>query len=57
MIYLLARTAHGRPALQHKTEDFTMTLCGLDTSTWSKAYLGKPIPEILCRKCSRIGGV
>lgn len=54
MMYLLARTAHGRPALQHKTEDFTMTLCGLDTSAWSRAYLGKAIPQILCKKCAKI---
>ena len=54
MMYLLARTSSGRPALQHKTLNFDDTLCGLDTRGWSKAYTGKPISQILCKKCEKL---
>ena len=53
MTYVLARTAGGRPALQHKTDDHDVTLCGLDITGWSRAYTRTPIKEILCKKCGK----
>lgn len=53
MMYALARSASGRPTLQHRTNDMNRTLCGLDMRGWSRAYQGYPIKEILCKKCEK----
>lgn len=51
MNYILARTASGRPSLMHKLGTANRTLCGLDITLWSRAYLATPISQILCKKC------
>lgn len=53
-MYALARSATGRPTLQHRTTDMNTTLCGLDMTSWSRAYQAVPIREILCKKCGKI---
>ena len=53
-MYALARSATGRPTLQHRTTDMNTTLCGLDMTSWSRAYQATPIREILCKKCRKI---
>jgi hypothetical protein len=52
-LYVIARTAAGRPTLQHKLVDGTSsrTDCNRDISSWSRAYMHKPIEQILCRHC------
>lgn len=55
--YIMARAASGRPTLQHRLS-FQLngeisTLCGLDTSTWSRAYFRQAIPELICKRCDR----
>lgn len=57
-MFILARTAHGRPSLQHVlVEDFSdETRCGLDVSQWSRAYQATAIKEILCKKCGKSVG-
>lgn len=52
-MYIIARTAAKRPTLQHKLANglMLMTLCGLDTRNWSRAYQQQPITQILCKKC------
>ena len=58
--YIMARSARNRPTLQHRLAfqyngDVT-TLCGQDTSAWSKAYFAKAIDQLICRRCVRLGG-
>lgn len=54
-MFILARTAKGRPTLMHQLEeDFgDVTSCGLDVTQWSRAYKAYPIKEILRKKCGR----
>jgi hypothetical protein len=51
MPFVVARTASKRPSLQHFTPDHDKTLCGMDITVWSRAYMPEPIREILCVKC------
>ena len=51
--FVVARTASGRPSLQHITLDLDTTKCGMDISRWSRAYSSTPIKEILCKKCGQ----
>lgn len=55
MEYLLARAANGRPTLMHRINPswpYT-TMCGLNFTYWSRAYMKSPITQILCKKCGR----
>jgi len=51
--YVIARTPSSRPTLMHAVSltDLELTRCGLDTSGWSRAYTGQPVPQILCKRC------
>jgi hypothetical protein len=51
-VYVIARNAGGRPTLQHKLVDGTasVTECGTDVSSWSRAYSYKRIEEVLCKR-------
>jgi hypothetical protein len=48
--YVIARTASGRPTLQHKLRDGTgsYTGCGHEITGWSRAYMNNRIEQILC---------
>lgn len=51
-IFIIARTASGRPSLQHALSgDHVTTRCGLDTTLWSRAYQAMPISQVVCKKC------
>jgi len=52
--YIVARSAAGRPTLQHALAGWNTTLCGIDVRGWSRAYQENPIPEIVCKKCRRL---
>ena len=52
--YIIARTAGGRPSLQHAlVNDGITTECGLDTSWWSRAYQSQMISQVICKKCRK----
>lgn len=55
-VYVLARTASGRPALQHRLlqTDKDITACGLNMSRWSRVYSHTCFSSIYCKKCARI---
>lgn len=57
IVYIVARSFSGRPTLQHKLKSRSSahTLCGTDTSEWSRAYQTEPIKAILCRRCDKLG--
>lgn len=56
--FILARTATGRPALQHSlADDGRMTKCGLDSHRWSRAYTEQAVPTILCKRCAVTEGI
>lgn len=58
MTFILARTATGRPALQHSlADDGRTTKCGLDSHRWSRAYTPQPVLPILCKKCATTEGI
>jgi hypothetical protein len=52
--YVVARSAKGRPTLQHALVSWNTTACGLDVTAWSRAYQEAPITEIVCKKCRRL---
>jgi len=54
--YVIARTAGNRPSLQHKIDPGSpgTTKCGYEMIGWSRAYMTKPIREVLCKKCQVI---
>ena len=56
-MFVIARTAHRRPTLQHRMseEDPDHTACGIDVRWWSRAYQPVAIPQIICMKCDRLG--
>lgn len=46
--FILARTATGRPALQHSlADDGRATKCGLDSHRWSRAYTETAVTPII----------
>lgn len=49
-LYVVARTAGGRPTLQHLLPPGvgSVTACGVEMEEWSRAYMRAPVPEILC---------
>jgi len=49
-LYVIARSASGRPTLQHKLVDGTasVTCCGRVMDGWSRAFMTKRIDEVLC---------
>lgn len=51
-VFVIARSARGRPTLMHRLRDrqTEMTACGVDTREWSRAYSPKPIEAILCKR-------
>jgi hypothetical protein len=53
-MYVIARTAKGRPTLMHKVyhSDSGFTVCGQVLWAWSRAYFPAPIPQVLCKKCA-----
>lgn len=57
-MWILARTAKGRPTLMHQlVEDYgDKTSCGTDVTSWSRAYRASPIKEIACIKCAKKAG-
>lgn len=54
-IYVIARTASGRPSLQHILSAYRpgYTQCGQGTTHWSLAYQPEPLLPVLCKKCDR----
>lgn len=50
-LFIIARTASHRPTLMHVLVNLEKTACGLDVSAWSRAYLEKPVLQIMCLKC------
>lgn len=54
-MFTIARTAAGRPSLQHLMEEgsWDRTACGLPVSGWSRAWQTEPIKEVLCKKCEK----
>ena len=54
MAFVVARTTGGRPSLQHQTDDHEITACGRDIRMWSRAYMKRSIPEILCIRCKKV---
>lgn len=52
-VFIVARTANGRPSLQHKLSDTDVdrTECGLEIFRWSRAYTRQMVKEIICKKC------
>lgn len=56
MRFMVARTGSGRPSLMHAIhiDDFSTTTCGLDVSRWSRFYVERAIPQVLCKRCARI---
>lgn len=59
MRFMVARTGSGRPSLMHAVDlsDFSTTTCGLDASHWSRFYVDRAIPQVLCKRCARILGL
>lgn len=57
-MWILARTSNGRPTLMHHLEEDygDKTSCGLEVTTWSRAYRARPIKEIACIKCTKKAG-
>lgn len=51
---VIARSAHGKPCLEHYTEDFVRTLCGVPLKGWSCAYPDMVIPEVACKRACRV---
>jgi hypothetical protein len=51
-MYVIARAHNNRPTLQHEVSISNSTSCGLDISTWRRAYQNSPIPELLCKRCN-----
>lgn len=56
MRFMVARTGSGRPSLMHAVHiyDISTTACGLDASRWSRFYVARAIPQVLCKRCARI---
>lgn len=54
-MFTIARTASGRPSLQHLMEEgsWDTTACGLPVGRWSRAWQHDPIKEVLCKKCEK----
>ena len=54
-MFIIARTAKGRPTLMHRLADWSWayTACGLNIQLWSRAYTTDPISQILCKKCAK----
>jgi len=53
-LFVIGRSgAQHRGTLLHRLIDGTSshTLCGRDISEWSRAYVQRAIPEILCLRC------
>lgn len=50
-MYVIARTAKGRPTLMHLLSSDNKTACGLDMSLWSRSYHHIAFDQILCKKC------
>lgn len=49
-VYLVARTAGGRPTVQHRVSQVhTFTACGRDTTPWSVGYQNDKIEVIACK--------
>lgn len=50
--YVVARTASGRPACQHKIslQDKDVTRCGHNMSQWSRQYTKERLDAILCKQ-------
>jgi hypothetical protein len=50
--YVIARTANGRPSLQHRVHPThsQQTACGYDISAWSRHYMREVITEVLCKQ-------
>jgi DNA invertase Pin-like site-specific DNA recombinase len=59
IVYVVARTGNGRPALQHVVSAVgnSDTLCGYDMSDWSRFYMATQLSILLCKKCLRISSV
>lgn len=57
-MWVIARTATGRPTLMHQLEEDygDRSSCGLDVTQWSRAYKAEPIKEIACIKCAKKAG-
>ncbi len=55
-VYVIARNNSGRPTLQHALSGGTasQTLCGTDVTHWSRGFQSRPIPEVLCLRCSAV---
>ena len=49
-VYVIARSAAGRPCLQHKLTDgqAERTACGRNVSGWSRQLMPKRLDAILC---------
>lgn len=52
--YVIARSAGGRPTLQHKLVDgqTTYTRCGRSMQGWSVALSRKAIEPVLCKQAA-----
>jgi hypothetical protein len=57
--YVLARTYHKRPSLQHVVESpgTEYTSCGVYIGDWTRVWMDRRISVLLCRRCAKIGGI
>lgn len=55
-MYVVARSFTKRPTLMHvlNASHPDRTLCNVDLTRWSRAYLDEVIPQILCTRCATI---
>lgn len=53
--YFVARGLNNQPTLMHRTTlPFgTETICGMDVSQWSRAWLERVLTPVYCLKCMR----
>lgn len=55
-IFVVARTASGHPACQHRIAGYrsSKTMCGYDVSKWSREFTATALSVILCKRCKRL---
>jgi len=59
MAYVVARTGHDRPALQHIVGEVgdNGTICGIDMRGWTRFFMATQLSVLLCKRCQRIANV